>query len=281
MAAAGCPVVFADGLCRTTAEGSDARRFDPAFAVVPLDGLADWMQARGYADITAQRPCPYLRFYHLHRGENDIFLFFNEQSTPIDTVLTMPMCGAGVCYDAFDNTASAAYAPEDGLPLQLGAFGTCTLVFGPGCTAQEAVQPRGSVKPCAWRYTISLRDAGGEEWRLLAADSPLFDVTSVQGEPRFGGTIRYETAFEAVDTDVPVWLDLGQVGETAEVTLNGVSCGVRIQVPYRFRLNGLKAGKNDLVIEVLNNPGHRERDAFSAFLAMPPSGVLGPVQWIE
>ena len=80
---------------------------------------------------------------------------------------------------------------------------------------------------------------------------------------------------------MPVWLDLGQVGETAEVTLNGVSCGVRIQVPYRFRLNGLKAGKNDLVIEVLNNPGHRERDAFSAFLAMPPSGVLGPVQWIE
>ena len=47
------------------------------------------------------------------------------------------------------------------------------------------------------------------------------------------------------------------------------------------RLDGLRTGTNHLVIEVRNNPGHRERDAFSAFLAMPPSGVLGPVQWIE
>lgn len=281
VAKAGCPVVFADGLCRTTAEGSDARHFDPAFTVVPLDGLADWIQVHGWADITAQRPCPYLRFYHLRRGENDVFLFFNEQSTPIDTVLTLPVTGAGVCYDAFDNTAAAVYAPEDGMPLRLEAFGVRAFVFGPDNTAQEAVQPRGSVKSCTWRYTISLQDAGGEAWRLLAADSSLFDVTSSRGEPRFSGAIRYETAFEAADTGMPVWLDLGQVGETAEVALNGVPCGVRIQAPYRFRLDGLRTGTNHLVIEVRNNPGHRERDAFSAFLAMPPSGVLGPVQWIE
>lgn len=137
-------------------------------------------------------------------------------------MLTLPVTGAGVCYDAFDNTAAAVYAPEDGMPLRLEAFGVRAFVFGPDNTAQEAVQPRGSVKSCAWRYTISLQDAGGEAWRPLAADSPLFDVTSSRGEPRFSGAIRYETAFEAADTGMPVWLDLGQVGETAEVALNGV-----------------------------------------------------------
>ena len=72
-------------------------------------------------------------------------------------------------------------------------------------------------------------------------------------------------------------IDLGAVGETAELFVNGESAGCEICPPYRFEAE-LKKGANRLEIIAANNPAYKFRDKYSRFIALPPSGVLGPVK---
>ena len=55
-------------------------------------------------------------------------------------------------------------------------------------------------------------------------------------------------------------LDLGDVRETARVTLNGKRLATAWSLPFKVRLDGLKARGNVLEIEVTNLPANRIRD---------------------
>lgn len=73
-------------------------------------------------------------------------------------------------------------------------------------------------------------------------------------------------------------LDLGEVFETAEVKVNGISAGLRLCRPYRFDLTGLlKKGENQITIEVTNCLGTALRDPISHYLMIEPFGIEGPV----
>ena len=97
------------------------------------------------------------------------------------------------------------------------------------------------------------------------------------GLPCFSGTIRYEGSFEARAGE-PLRLSLGEVGETAEVFLNGEPVATRIVAPYDFDLTGLaRDGENRLTIDVTNTLVYRMHDGFSAYHAIAPSGLIGPV----
>ena len=69
------------------------------------------------------------------------------------------------------------------------------------------------------------------------------------------------------------------MGETAEVRVNGVPAGLRINAPYKFDLSaGLRSGENQLEILVRSNPGHRRHDdTLCCYSHIPPTGILGPV----
>ena len=76
----------------------------------------------------------------------------------------------------------------------------------------------------------------------------------------------------------PAALDLGRVGETARLRVNGRDAGRRVAPPYRFRLDGLlRHGGNELVVETAGTLARRLRDDFSAHLLLPPTGLLGPL----
>ena len=73
-------------------------------------------------------------------------------------------------------------------------------------------------------------------------------------------------------------LDLGEVFETAEVFVNGISAGVRLCRPYRFDLKDLLVqGENQIKIEVTNCLGTALRDPISHYLMIEPFGIEGPV----
>ena len=79
-----------------------------------------------------------------------------------------------------------------------------------------------------------------------------------------------------------VMLDLGQVGQNARLTVNGVDCGIRICAPYCFDLSGiLKDGENTLEIVVSNTLAQKHRDNFSHFLALEPAGLLGELRLLK
>ena len=55
-----------------------------------------------------------------------------------------------------------------------------------------------------------------------------------------------------------VWLDLGHVANIAEVTLNGMPCGIAWTAPWRVEITGaLRSGENHLEIAVTNTWANR------------------------
>ena len=96
--------------------------------------------------------------------------------------------------------------------------------------------------------------------------------------PHYGGKIRYtfEIGFSA---DPPAKLELGEVGETACLTVNGKECGDSVSYPYRFDTKGkFCVGENTVAVEVIPNLAYRERDVFSKFSPLPPMGLIGPIR---
>jgi hypothetical protein len=88
-------------------------------------------------------------------------------------------------------------------------------------------------------------------------------------------------------------LDLGEVREIAEVWLNGKPLGVLWKKPFAVKLEGARAGVNELEIEVVNLWPNRligdqslpeekrftktNISKFTANSPLMPSGLLGPV----
>ena len=103
-------------------------------------------------------------------------------------------------------------------------------------------------------------------------------ITAPTELPGFTGNVRY-TATVSLDSEKNKILDLGEVGTTAEVRVNGVHVGTRIFAPYRFDIsNAVKNGENEIEIIVTNTCVFEQRDKFSRFMAIRPSGVLGPIK---
>jgi hypothetical protein len=127
----------------------------------------------------------------------------------------------------------------------------------------------------------------------------LGDWTAVRSLERFSGTLRYratvtldgqapaETALPASagakqPEGVPaaaggmqmVEVDLGQVGEAAEVFVNGVRAGAALWAPYRiFTAASLwQPGPNELLVQVTNSAANAYEGA------LRPSGLRGPVR---
>ena len=73
-------------------------------------------------------------------------------------------------------------------------------------------------------------------------------------------------------------MPLGNVGEVAEVYLNGKDLGVKLFPPYTFDIKkeDIK-GENDLTVIVSNHKGYLMKDGWSQCLPFEASGLLGPV----
>jgi len=75
-----------------------------------------------------------------------------------------------------------------------------------------------------------------------------------------------------------VLLDLGEVGETAELWINGEYVGYAITNPYQFDVTGLLTEDvNAVKVEVVTNQAYRLRDMFSTYMVLPAAGIQGPV----
>jgi hypothetical protein len=116
----------------------------------------------------------------------------------------------------------------------------------------------------------------------------------------FSGVGTYNKSVEApaawFSSNTRLWLDLGEVRELAEVTINGRSLGTVWRTPYRVDVTGvLKPGANSVSIKVANTwinrlVGYQQPGATKISFAPNPgaipqepiaSGLLGPVRVVE
>ena len=93
-------------------------------------------------------------------------------------------------------------------------------------------------------------------------------------------SIKYEAEFEAESGKA--MLDLGAVGEVAELYMNDKLVGEKLFPPYSFDVSDyIKDGSNKITAIVSNHNGYSIRDRYSKFLLFEPSGLLGPVKLMK
>ena len=287
-AEAGLPVVFVDGIPKRTVDETPVGSGLGVCSVVRLDSLASFFQENGFSDLQVEGDFPLLRCYHYVRDGAHLYMFFNEDiHHTVETVVTLPTQGRAITLDLLQGSAQYVSAPDGRLSLHLSPYQSVVVAFAEDLGSDGLV----SAKPeRQWTreqtltgpFTVAL--ATPETYpgfTPYTETDTLFNVTGPEHKPEFVGRMRYTTTFRLDSVDHSV-LDLGRVGETARVWVNDELVGVRICPPYTFDISqAANAGENRLAIEVANTPVFQVKDYFSRFMALPPSGLLGPVKIMQ
>lgn len=254
----------------------------PDFPTVAPEQLPGILAERSLQDVATDYSGIFLRSYHYVRGGTHIYMFTNEDpNNTIRANVTLSAFSGGTyaIYDAMANTACRASSPDGTVPLELPPYGSIMILCGELEYAQLLPQQKYELvqeQPLDVQYTVSLSRENGP-YEPYGTTRTLYNATGPDHDPRFSGSIRYEAVCTLPQGQRTV-LDLGSVGEAAQVYINGRFAGARLSPPYCYDLTGLTVeGENLLEITVSNHLGYSRWDLRSQYLLFEPSGLLGPV----
>jgi hypothetical protein len=197
---------------------------------------------------------------------------------------------------------AVTYRTEGGetiVPLEIGPEDSFFVVFRRPASGPSKTVPRPAFKVAAtlgqpWSVTFQ-PGRGAPASLTLQAPRSLSESTDA-GVKYFSGTSTWTSTFEAPKAwkaGTPLQLDLGRVGDVAEVRINGTMVGTVWKAPYTLDVgSAVKGGRNTIEVRIANlwvnrligdqQPGA----AKVAFVTIPtyrvdaslrPSGLIGPV----
>ena len=249
--------------------------------VVTLDSLPQELASLGAADVTLQKPFPLLRVYHTRREHSDLFMFVNESmQEDFHGTVYLPIKGNATKLDLLLDMKNTISVPDGQLLLHL-ACGQSTLLVFDGVNkltsgAKDGTEFVYEPLPMQSAWTLSTRKAHSSKDNMQPHQiDALKSVTGCDGLRGFSGWMHYEATF--TNFREAMGLDLGLVGECANVWLDGQALGLRIAQPYCYQVV-IPAGTHCLTVEVSNSLVHEQPDKFSRYLQIPPSGLLGPIR---
>lgn len=277
IAGAGVPVFFCGRKPVSTASG----KVPSCLSLCSVaDNAAKTLRENGFFDIAVSCDVPYLRFYHTVRDGRSIYLLKNESEDEIAADITLKESGDIAVYDPWKNTLSR----KSDHHLHLADGEMVIWIFGEDTSSlPEYREAEGvTVSSLDLLWDIDVQSVDDEVPYRYKTASPLINLCGKNELKRFSGKAWYTAEAELSDGETADFLDLGFVGETVKLTINGICCGTLITAPYRFDVKGLlKKGTNRLEAEVVTNPAYRERDRFSRLMRIPPAGIIGPVKLIK
>ena len=278
-ARSGVPIIFEGSLPKKSAEGMDISSMLSHLEAVSQDSIPSILRSKRLCHLSGEgEGIEFLRFYHVLRENKDIYLFSNENASgSVNAKIKLEQNGKCLIYEPWDNRLYQGEAENGVLDLRIEKGNMLFVIFGDEIednVPKLTYETERRILPLT--FDIAIKEEGEENYRLIAKNSPCFDISAPDKFPEFSGFIRYTTTFLG-DSELTV-LDLGQVGEVAKVLLNGVDIGTRICAPYKFSMcDALKEGENTLEITVTSNLGHRRRDFLSTFIQIPPTGIIGDI----
>ena len=266
-----------------------------------------------------------LTYIHKAIGGVDVYFVCNLQPQRITTDVTFRVSGKiPQRWDAITGTVTDVrgyrrVAERTIIALDFEPWESAFFVFRPGemkiAATERAAGPQSLPEPLTiagkWRMKL-------EGYGFDTIESTCESLASWTDDPRtrhFSGTGRYEIGFdlpaERMVSDACVMLDLGEVGNLAEVELNGQAMGTAWMTPYRVDITrALRMGNNRLVVRVTDalinyvsglkeppevpedlqprlgkaNPAVYPQGASAKHemseTDLPPSGLLGPVRLV-
>lgn len=250
-----------------------------------LQALMKHIRNKNLHHITLSDNLPLLRYRKYTKGTSDIYLFSNEDIHKVaktEVTIGGHCSGSYLLYKPLENQIICKRASKK-IPLEIEPYNMVILIFGDfdesGLSFEEECEFSDYVDT-KFTYKISIAECG-DTFRFFRETNKLFNINKEPGLRNFAGDVKYETDFEVDTDDFDFVLDLGNVGEVAEVFVDNKSYGTKICPPYTFKLNGLMQGAHHLEIITTSHCGYREHDKFSRFVMMESTGLLGPVKIIK
>jgi len=229
------------------------------------------LSARGIApdfEGTSDQPAG-LEYIHRRDGTTEIYFVANRAKTNATTVCTFRVSGkAPELWNPItgERKVAVAYEEKHGrtmIPVDFSPCGAWFVVFREPAAKHPAIATSNSTQfhtlaeiSGAWTVRFDTNWAGP----AVAKFDSLVSWTE-RPEPGirfFSGTAIYEKTFgmspaAIANRQSPIYLDLGNVRELAEVKLNGKSCGITWAPPFRVNITeAVKPGENKLEVEVVN-----------------------------
>lgn len=247
---------------------------------VALEMLPAYVTEKYGADVSVAGEHPLLRVYHVLRGDTHVYMLFNE--SPNQTAqTTLQLSGVrgdfvrlqllqdSVCRDdTSDGCVEISLLPGES---EILVFSTC-----PHLPTRQTYTTATPWHPVCDICVAHATDLSHYEWYARTKDLP--NITGPDHLPDFSGKVKYEFTMELDAREISGWamLDLGEVGQTAKLFVNGHECGIRVSKPYAFVIGPyLRAGQNTFEVEVANTLVGQVRDRFSFFMPVPATGLLG------
>ncbi len=248
---------------------------------------------------------PDIRFVHRHSDDADIYFVSNRETRPVTTSVRLRVSGkTPELWRAIGGTVEPVGYDDDGetttVPLELAAGDSVFLVFRRPSLVRHSTVPSAQwtdagTLGASWQVRFEA-GRGAPESLTMNALAPL-DRSTEPGVRYFSGTATYTTTVAAPRrTKGDVWLDLGTVGDVAEVRVNGRVAGTVWFAPYRLDVGRLlKSGKNRIEVRVANlwvnrligdqQPGAKPITwtavpTYHADAPLRPSGLIGPVRFL-
>jgi hypothetical protein len=248
-----------------------------------------------------------IRFAHRRLGNGDIYFVDNQSDRPQKIEATFRVAGYApeLWYAETGKAKPVSYRTVDGrttVPLQMEPWGTVFVVFRKKAVASSRTLPdpvETQVATVEGPWTVSFQPDRGAPASITLDHLSSWSENADPGVKYFSGTGTYTKTIQAPASwfkkGASVWIDLGDVKNLAEVSVNGKDLGVVWHGPYRVdATSALKPGANQLTIKVTNSwvnrlIGDQQPDAttkytftdvkpYKADSPLLPSGLLGPVR---
>ncbi|MBW4028739.1 MAG: glycoside hydrolase [Acidobacteria bacterium] len=246
-------------------------------------------------------------FTHRKLVDGDIYFVDNRstQAQSIDASFRVTGKQPEIWHAESGKSEPASYTIANGrtaVPLHLEPWGTAFIVFRKSTTEKSRRLPSERATDVATingPWTVAFQADRGAPPSINMDKLISWSDSTDSGVKYFSGTGTYTTTLQAsadwFQKGAHLWIDLGDVKNMAEVTVNGKNLGMVWHAPYRIdATSALKPGANEINVKVTNawvnrligdeQPGTTVKYTFTdvkpyrANSPLLPSGLLGPVQ---
>ena len=257
-------------------------------------------------DYTKPESDARLLFVHRKLADGDVYFVDNRKDRAEQVDATFRVAGKApeLWHAETGSSEPVSFKIADGrttIPLKLEPWGTVFVVFHKATKETSYTLPAKTEMQLAtvdgpWK--VSFQSDRGAPPTITLDKLASWSDSQDTGVKYFSGSGTYTKTIDLkvdwLKKGVQVWLDLGDVKNLAEVTVNGKPLGVVWHAPYRVDATGaLKPGANEVTIKVTNSwvnrlIGDQQLDAttkytftavkpYKANSPLLPSGLIGPV----
>jgi alpha-L-rhamnosidase/F5/8 type C domain len=260
-------------------------------------------------DFEYTRPKTDTSILFLHRKLADGDIYFVDNRNDRDEVFDASFRVQGKAPELWHPDSGqiepASYQSANGrttVPLRLEPWGTIFVVFrhpanSPSRTTPAVVEQALVTVEGPW--DVAFEPDRGAPPKMTLDKLISWPDSADQGVKYFSGTATYTKRLEApadwFKAGARLWIDLGQVKNLAELSVNGKPLGMAWKMPYRLdATSALNPGANEIEIKVTNGwanriIGDRQPNAIKTYTftspkfykadsPLWPSGLLGPVR---